>query len=154
MKRQYILGSMLGTLACALLALSAVTRVQAADEKKADASGTWTWTVPGRDGGPGRQSTAKLKVEGDKLMGTVSSPGRQGAEPRETAIENGKVKGDEISFTVTREFQGNKFTQKFMGKVSGDSIKGKIESERNGQPMSRDWDAKRSTEKAAKPEQK
>jgi hypothetical protein len=31
--------------------------------------------------------------------------------------------------------------------VTADAIKGKIESERNGQPQSRDWEAKRVTEK-------
>jgi hypothetical protein len=57
------------------------------------------------------------------------------------------VKGEEISFTVTREFNGNKMVSKYNGKVSADAIKGKIESERNGQPQSRDWEAKRSDEK-------
>jgi hypothetical protein len=35
---------------------------------------------------------------------------------------------------------------KYNGKVSADAIKGKIESERNGQPQTRDWEAKRATE--------
>jgi hypothetical protein len=34
-------------------------------------------------------------------------------------------------------------TIKYNGKLSGDSIKGKTESERDGQPRSRDWEAKR-----------
>ena len=83
----------------------------------------------------------KLKVEGEKLSGTIS--GRGG----ETAIAEAKLKGDEISFQVTREFQGNKMTQKYNGKISGDSIKGKMEFERDGQPQSRDWEAKREAEK-------
>jgi hypothetical protein len=33
-----------------------------------------------------------------------------------------------------------------MGKLSGDTIKGKSESERDGQVQSRDWEAKRATE--------
>ena len=48
---------------------------------------------------------------------------------------------------MTREFNGNKFTAKYNGKISGDSIKGKIETERNGQSNSRDWEAKREAEK-------
>jgi hypothetical protein len=57
------------------------------------------------------------------------------------------VKGDEVSFTVTREFNGNKFTTKYNGKVTADTIKGKTESQRNGETQSRDWEAKRATEK-------
>lgn len=90
--------------------------------------------------------TLKLKVDGEKLTGTLSSPGRDG-QTTETAIADGKVKGEEVSFTVTREFNGNKMVSKYNGKVSADAIKGKIESERNGQPQSRDWEAKRSDEK-------
>jgi hypothetical protein len=85
----------------------------------------------------------KLKAEGEKLTGSLSSPGRQGGEARETAIANGKVKGDEVSFDVTREFGDNKVTMKYSGKVSGDAIKGKIETERDGNARSRDWEAKR-----------
>jgi hypothetical protein len=109
----------------------------------ADASGTWAWSTPGRDGGEARKSTLKLKVEGEKVTGTISSPGRQGGQARETEISDGKVKGDEISFAVVREFNGNKMTLKYSGKVSGDTIKGKIESEREGNARSRDWEAKR-----------
>ena len=143
MHKQQTSSALLKMMACAVLALGAISQSQAAD-KKADPTGTWTWTVPGRNGGPDRKSTLKLKTEGDKLTGTVAAPGRgQNAEPRETEITDGKVKGDEVSFTVTREFNGNKFTQKYTGKVSGDSIKGKMEFERNGETQSRDWEAKR-----------
>ena|SRR5437868_5853895 len=112
----------------------------------ADASGNWSWSTPGRNGGEPRKSTLKLTVDGDKVNGTVSMPGRQG-NPSEAKIEDGKIKGDEISFTVTREFGGNKMSSKYSGKISGDSIKGKIETDRNGQTQSRDWEAKREGKK-------
>jgi len=126
-------------LAITILAIG--TAVQAAD-----ATGTWSWTRPGRNGGADQKMTLKLKVDGEKLTGTLSSPGRDG-QTTETAIADGKVKGEEVSFTVTREFNGNKMVSKYNGKVSADAIKGKIESERNGQPQTRDWEAKRSAEK-------
>ncbi len=129
---------------CALLALGFVTQMQAQDKK--DANGTWSWTRPGRNGGPDQKMTLKLKVEGDKVTGKLASPNRQG-ETTETEISDGKLKDDEISFTVTREFNGNKFSQKYSGKVSAESIKGKIEFERNGETQSRDWEAKRVTDK-------
>lgn len=87
--------------------------------------------------------TLKLKVDSEKLTGSLTSPGRQGGDPVKTEISDGKVKGDEISFSIMREFNGNKMTIKYSGKVTADTIKGKTESERNGQPQSRDWEAKR-----------
>jgi hypothetical protein len=131
---------------CAVFALGFLCEVQAQD-KKADATGTWTWTRPGRNGGAEQKMTLVLKVEGDKVTGKLTSPGRQGGEPVTTEIKDGKVKGDEISFSVTREFNGNSMTSKYNGKVTADAIKGKIESERDGQTQSRDWEAKRETEK-------
>ncbi len=132
---------------CAFLALGAAATAQAQD-KKADPSGTWTWSRPGRDGGEPRKSTLTLKAEGEKVTGKLKSPGRQG-NPVETEIENGKIKGDEISFSVSREFNGNKFTTKYMGKISGDTIKGKMEipGRDGGDPRQVDWEAKRETEK-------
>lgn len=127
---------------CAVLTLGAASQTQAAD-----ATGTWTWTRPGRNGGEAQKMTLKLKAEGEKLTGSLTSPGRQGGEPVKTEISGGKVKGDEISFSVTREFNANKMTIKYSGKVSADTIKGKTESERNGQPQSRDWEAKRDAAK-------
>ena len=125
----------------ALLAFGALSSLQAAD-----ANGTWTWSTPGRDGGEARKSTMKLKVDGDKVTGSIATPGREG-EVRETPITNGKIKGDEITFEVTREFQGNKVTAKYSGKIAGDTITGKMETERDGNARSRDWEAKREAKK-------
>ena len=82
----------------------------------ADISGKWTAQVPGRDGQP-QETTFTFKVEGDKVTGTVS--GRQG----DTPFADGKISGDEISFTVTRERQGATIKQLYKGKVSGEEIK-------------------------------
>lgn len=128
-------------LTAAVLALGALSTLRAED-KKNDPTGTWTWSTPGRDGGEARKSTMKLKVDGDKVTGTVATPGREG-QVREAEITNGKIKGDEITFEVTREFQGNKFTAKYSGKVAGDTITGKMETERDGNTRSREWTAKR-----------
>lgn len=117
-----------------------------AEVHAADASGTWTWTTPGRNGGEPRKMTLNLKAEGEKLTGKLGAPNRDG-EITETEIADGKIKGDEVSFAVTREFNGNKFTSKYNGKLSADAIKGKMEFERNGESQSRDWEAKRATDK-------
>jgi hypothetical protein len=58
-----------------------------------------------------------FKVDGTKLTGTVSDP--QG----ETAISEGKINGDEISFVVViRSFGGNERKLVYKGKVSLNEI--------------------------------
>ena len=125
----------------AVIAL-AFTPQAKAEDKSADVTGTWTWTMKGRQGGPDRKMTAKLKMDGNKVTGKLSSPGRDG-QVRETEIKDGQVKGDELSFSITREMNGNSITTKYSGKVAGDTIKGQTEFERNGETMKRDWEAKR-----------
>jgi len=138
------LTSLIKLTACALMVAAAAVQVQAAD-KKADPTGTWKWSVPGRNGGPARENTLTLKREGDKLTGKVKG-GRAGDEG--TDIEDGKIKGDEVSFKVTREFNGNKIIAKYKGTLSEDTIKGKAEIDRGtGDPQSRDWEAKREDDK-------
>ncbi|MEO6808834.1 MAG: hypothetical protein ABI353_06955 [Isosphaeraceae bacterium] len=110
--------------------------VKAADDK-ANATGTWKSSV--ERNGQTFETTLKLTQDGEKLTGTIS--GRNGTE---TAIEDGQVKGDDVSFKVTRTFNDNTFVMTYKVKVSGDSLKGKVEFERNGETQSRDWEAKRS----------
>lgn len=119
----------------ALVAMNGV--VQAAD--KADPTGTWKWSVEMR--GQTREMTLILKLEGDKLTGAML--GRDG---QETAIQDAKHKDGDVSFSVVRERNGQKMTAKYSGKLNGDVIKGKIETERDGQTRSRDWEAKRATQ--------
>jgi hypothetical protein len=103
---------------------------------KPDPTGTWKWTVTRND--QTRDVTLKLKLEGDKLTGSM--PGRNN---QETKIDDAKFKDGEISFAVTREFNGQKFTTKYSGKLDGDTINGKQERQRDGNTQSSDWVAKR-----------
>jgi hypothetical protein len=120
-------------LVLALVGLAGVAR--AAD--KADPTGTWKWTVT--FGGQERQQTLVLKLDDGKLTGHML-----GRDNQEIPIEDGACKDGEVSFKVTRERNGQKFTTKYTGKVEGDTLKGKSEFERDGQTQSRDWEAKRS----------
>jgi len=126
-------------LAAALL-VGAMTQAQA-DDKKVDPSGTYIWTVPGRNGGADRTNTLVLKVEGDKLTGKLSAPGRGGAVT-ETEIADGTLTNADISFSVVRSYNDNSFTNKYSGTVADGAIKGKIEFTRDGDTRSRDWEAK------------
>ena len=118
------------------------TMIQAqAEDKKVDPTGTYVWTVPGRNGGPDRTNTLSLKLDGDKLTGKVSAPGRDG-QTTSADIADAKLTGADISFTVVRSFNGNSFTNKYTGTVADGAIKGKSEFNRNGDVQSRDWEAK------------
>ncbi len=81
----------------------------------ADISGKWKAEFSTPDGTQ-RVNTFNFKMDGGKLSGTVS--GTQD----ETPIQDGKVNGDEISFTAERPF--GKFV--YNGKVSGSEIKFKV----------------------------
>jgi hypothetical protein len=124
------------TVAALVLALVGLASMARAEDK-ANPNGTWKWTV--NFGGEDREFAVKLKADGDKLTGKFVSP-----NGTETDIEDGKYKDGEVTFKVTRERDGNKFITKYKGKVSGDTIKGTSERERDGEIRSRDWEAKRS----------
>ena len=99
-----------------LLAAFALIGLLAAVASAADIDGKWKseYTTPD---GQSRTTTYTLKADGDKLTGTVS--GRQG----DTAITEGKISGDDISFVVVRNFRGEERKMQYKGKVSGDEIK-------------------------------
>jgi len=109
-----------------------VSPLRAAD----DPTGTWKWET--NFGGKSRENTLKLKLEGDKLTGSML-----GRDNQETPIENASYKDGKVSFSITREFNNNKFTTKYSGTVKDDTITGKQERERDGQAQSNDWVAKR-----------
>ena len=68
-------------------------------------------------GGNTRTVTMNLKADGSKLTGTVTG-GRGG----EAEISDGQVDGNDLSFSVVREFNGNKMTSSYRGKMDGDVI--------------------------------
>lgn len=112
-----------------------------AADKKNDPTGTWKWEA-GREGMK-RTSTLKLKLDGDKLTGAMV-----GMNNMETAISDATFKDGEVSFSITRERQGNKVTTKYKGKVDGDTLKMTAETDAGGQTRKQEIEAKR--EKADK----
>ena len=82
----------------------------------ADLNGTWKVKAEGPNGTLERTFT--FKAEGAKLTGeTVSSM------MGKSAIENGKIDGDNFTFTITVKFQDNEMKVNYKGTVSGDNIK-------------------------------
>ncbi len=82
----------------------------------ADFNGKWTADVQGR-GGNTTTLTFDFHVDGTNLTGTVTTP------RGDTAISNGKVDGDNISFDQALNFNGNSFTISYKGTADGDTIK-------------------------------
>jgi hypothetical protein len=100
----------------------------------ADVTGKWVAQVPGRDGQT-REQTFTFKADGATLTGTMS--GMQGAEIQ---IADGKISGDNISFTATMQRGDNTIKWTYTGTVAGDEIKMKREG---GQGQPREFVAKR-----------
>jgi hypothetical protein len=115
----------LAAVLCAAFALPALA---------ADVAGKWTAEMK-RPDGEVMTSTYDFKVEGDTLTGTMS--GRMGERP----ISDGKVKGNELSFVMKFERDGETFKMIYKGKVEGDELKLNMSSE-NGE-FTRDIVAKR-----------
>jgi hypothetical protein len=100
------------------------------------ASGTWNTALILGDGNR-IEGTLKLKQDGDKLTGATVR------NENETQIQDGKIAGDEISFNVIRDREGRKVTAKYKGKIIGDTVKGKVESDWSGDWQTLDWEGTR-----------
>ena len=111
----------------------------------ADASpaGTWKWTQQGRQGNASERSM-KLELKDGKLTGTLEGWQMGDNKIPDTAISDATFKDGVVAFSVSREFNGNKFTTKYEGKVEGDKLTGTIEAPgRDGAVQKREWVATR-----------
>jgi len=122
----------------ALIALAASVALMAAD-----VSGKWTFEQQGR-GGNTMTVTLNLKADGGTLTGTVAGGMGRGGDAE---ISDGKVDGNNISFSVKREFNGNSFVTTYKGTVDGDTMKLDITrpGRGGGEPVTNTVTAKRST---------
>jgi hypothetical protein len=126
-----------------LIALAATIALMAAD-----ASGKWTFEQQGRQGNT-MTVTLELKVDGATLTGTVTGGmGRGGNNaPPPAEISDGKVDGNNISFSVKREFNGNSFVTTYKGTLDGDTMKLDVTrpGRGGGDPVTTTVTAKRAT---------
>src|SRR5260370_212802 len=63
--------------------------------------------------------TFNLKGDGDKLNGTVGGL----LEKKDVAVDEGKVQGSTITFSVMSEWEGNPIKLVYKGEVGADEIK-------------------------------
>ena len=95
--------------ACALFVLAAASAFAA------DVTGKWTAAIDTQIGV--QNYTYDFKVDGDKLTGHAKS------QFSESAITEGAVKGDTISFVETLTYEGMTVRVTYSGTIAGDEIK-------------------------------
>jgi hypothetical protein len=118
--------------------LTTILVVFAADPKaRSPYAGTWRWTFTMPDGTQ-VEPKLKLKEVDGKVKGTSSF--RAGTE---APVTNLTVQGDQVAFDVVRERDGRKIITHYSGQLSGETIKGKIQSNWNGEAQTYPWEALR-----------
>lgn len=107
------------TLALALALVSTLVLAYAVN-----VDGTWSGELHTREGGA-FQVTLTLKAQVDKLTGTYG----QGAM-EDVNIENGRLSGDTVTFSITRQVRDQQIKISYTGKVEGNTMK--LTSQREG----------------------
>ena len=116
-----------------VLALCGLARAQG---EKADPVGTWKceYGIEGQK----RTSTLTLKMDGDKLAGTMSWP-----DQKETPLLDVKLKDGTLTFDAKRVLMGKEFANHYELKIDGDKLKGKLTSDLQGKKGVFDLEATR-----------
>ena len=136
-----------------LFVLGSMTLLFGLALRAADITGKWVAQVAGRNGS--QEVTFNLKADGDKITGTVlggggggggrkGGAGAGGGAPQPQQISDGKITGDQVSFTVKVDNNGQAQVTTYKGTFSGDELKLKREREGRNGLQSTDIAAKRS----------
>jgi len=86
----------------------------------ADVAGAWKLSYT-TENGLQREALLDLKVDGDRLTGTLSSS--RGSAP----VEDGKINGDEISFQLVRKGNGDEIAVRYKGRIEDGTMKLKMQ---------------------------
>src|SRR5438552_19137009 len=86
-------------------------------QEKADPVGTWKCEY--QIGEQKRMSTLTIKMDGDKLAGTMSWP-----DQKETNLKDLKLKDGDLTFSAAREVGGNKNSVEYKFTITGDKLTG------------------------------
>ncbi len=82
----------------------------------ADATGKWKGSFTSEEGT--HELTFNLKADGDKLTGSVI-----GLHEKALDVNEGKVEGSTITFSVMAEWEGNPIKLVYKGEVAADEIR-------------------------------
>jgi hypothetical protein len=102
-----------------IVSIAAAILLAATSAWAADVAGKWTAKVPGAGGQGESEVTLNLKVAGTDVTGTLNNT----QAPGDVEIKDGKISGDDLSFTLMRKIGEMEFKVLWKGKVSGDEIK-------------------------------
>jgi len=119
-----------------VLGLCGLVRARDARGEKADPVGTWTceYGIEGQK----RTSTLTIRMDGDKLAGTMSWP-----DQKDEPLKNLALKDGTLSFDAKRVLMGKEFANHYELKVDGDKLKGKLTSDLQGKKYDFDLEATR-----------
>lgn len=101
----------------------------------ANVAGTWRWSIPTSTGE--RQYSLRLDQKFQEISGHVSVKG-QGVN-----IDDARLVGDQLNFTIRSEIDKQKVVMHFSGRVSGDTIKGSMAAQGGPFTGQHNWTARR-----------
>jgi len=97
----------------------------------ATVDGKWVAKVEARQGA--QEIVFDLKTEGDRVTGSVA----RGRKQRTLPIQEGKIQGDEVTFTTTGKGRKQEVKMVWTARVTANELKGsaKREGRRRGRPF-------------------
>lgn len=117
------------------------------NKSTADPTGTWR-VVNGSDNSTQLrfEYTLIFNINAGTLTGTLRNLASvNNSRLYQWEVKEAKLKGNEISFTVTHPFDVGRgvITWSYKGKITADTIKGKLTKEAPGETHTGDWSAER-----------
>jgi hypothetical protein len=106
--------------------------------------GNWKWEIstPNSDS---FENILKLAVADGAIVGTLVARGM------ESPVTDVRIEGDFIQFKVVRTRNNQRTFANYEGRLEGKVIRGKFESNFGGEKRTRDWEAMREADYAARP---
>ena len=101
----------------------------------AKVAGTWQWSPDGPDGK--QPYRIQLEQRYQEIKGAVRF------ENKEAIFLEPKLEGDQVSFAVISEYQGQSVRMKFNGRVNGDTITGSVDIQGSSFTGTQVWNATR-----------
>ena len=101
-------------------------------------SGTWVREYDWNDARV--EEVTRLNLEDGKVVGTLS------LNDAAYEIKNAKLKGNELSFSISSDYQGTAWTTSYTGIIKGDEINGTVVLKVGDQSWDFVWSVKRSVQ--------